>query len=189
MRIVRYAVMLLLLFLNGPLFLAAQDSDWNRQITEMSAMNPAQTTGDYRLGPGDLLEITVAGADELGGKVRISSSGTISLPYIGLMQLTNLTAAELEQRLAASLVEKKLIKSPQVSVFISEYQSQPVFVMGAVQRPGQYMMTRQLRVIDALALAGGLVMENAAHYAILQRRVESEQATRSVSTTKNSTSW
>lgn len=171
----RYSVSVLLLLFFGSLSATAQDSDWNRQISQLSGMVHTQTSGDYRLGPGDLLEIKVYGADGLGEAVRISSSGAISLPYLGRMQVSDMTPAELEEHMAALITEKKLVRDPQVSVFISEYRSQAVFVLGAVRQPGQYVMTRPFRMIDALALAGGLVVDRAADYALLQRQVNADQ--------------
>lgn len=109
---------------------------------------------EYKLGPGDLIEVGVFGIDEYRHTIRISATGVVKLPLIDPVNASGLTAAELEEKLAG-LLGGEVIKNPQVSVFVKEYRSQPVYVLGAVQRPGQYQITMQMRVIDALSMAGG----------------------------------
>jgi len=109
---------------------------------------------EYKLGPGDLIEVGVFGIDEYRHTVRISANGLLKLPLIEAVNASGLTAAELEGKLA-ELLGGEVIKNPQVSVFVKEYRSQPVYVLGAVQRPGQYQITMQMRVVDAIAMAGG----------------------------------
>ena len=109
---------------------------------------------EYKLGPGDLIEVGVFGIDEYRHTVRISANGLLKLPLIDAVNASGLTAAELEGKLA-ELLGSDVIKNPQVSVFVKEYRSQPVYVLGAVQRPGQYQITMQMRVVDAIAMAGG----------------------------------
>jgi polysaccharide export outer membrane protein len=122
---------------------------------------------EYRLGPGDLIEIGVFGVDNFHHTLRISASGIIKLPLLDPITAAGLTAAELEQRLTA-LLDGEVIKNPQVSVFVKEYRSQPVFVLGAVQRPGQYQITLQLKIVDVISMAGGL-QSNAEDEAVIQR--------------------
>lgn len=109
---------------------------------------------EYKLGPGDLIEVSVFGIEEYRHNVRISATGAVKLPLIEPVTASGLTAAELEAKLA-DLLGGEVIKNPQVSVFVKEYRSQPVYVLGAVQRPGQYQITMQMRVVDAIAMAGG----------------------------------
>jgi polysaccharide export outer membrane protein len=125
---------------------------------------------DYRVGPGDLLEITVFGVDKYNQSARISASGFISVPHLGKLAVSGLAGAEIEEKLEALMVEKKLILNPQVLVFIKEYQSQPIYVMGAVHQPGQFMISRSLNVIDALAIAGGVDLNRSGDALIVQRR-------------------
>ena len=109
----------------------------------------ANADPEYRLGPGDLIEIAVFGVDKFKHTLRISASGMIKVPLLDPVMAAGLTAAELEERLA-SLLEGDIIRHPQVAVFVREYKSQPVFVLGAVKAPGQYQITQQLRLIDVL---------------------------------------
>jgi polysaccharide export outer membrane protein len=140
--------------------------NWNQRIQELS-FNSGST--DYRLGAGDLITVDVFGIEGFGRNLRISSTGTITLPYVGVSKAAGLTTAELEEQLGKTL-EGRFIKNPQVSVFVVEYRSQSVFVLGAVQKPGQYQITSPLRLIDAIGLAGGLNLEAADNYAIIQKK-------------------
>ena len=99
--------------------------------------------------------------------MRINASGSSSLPLLDAITASGLTPAELEQRLTA-LLETDVIKNPQVSVFVKEYRSQPVYVLGSVRNPGQYQITLQLKIVDAMSLAGGL-QPSAGDEAMIQR--------------------
>ena len=109
---------------------------------------------DYRIGPNDLLEIDVFGVTELKRTVRVNSTGMVSLPLIGTVKLSGMTAQEAEAAIAERYAEKYL-QDPQISVFIKEFTTQRVTIEGAVQRPGIYPLTGQITLLRAMALAGG----------------------------------
>jgi polysaccharide biosynthesis/export protein len=146
--------------------LFAQNEAWNQRIQQLSF---ADAGGDYRLGPGDLIQVDVFGVENFRQNLRISSSGTITVPYLGNVQAAGLTTMQLEEALRGGL-DEKYIKNPQVSVFVTEYRSQSVFVLGAVSQPGQYQITHAVRLIDAIGMAGGLNVETADDFAIIQKR-------------------
>ncbi|MDA2923073.1 polysaccharide export protein [Acidobacteria bacterium AH-259-L09] len=145
-----------------------QGNNWNERIQQLSFLN--RTASEYRLGSGDLIEVSVFGVENFTHNLRINSRGEINLPFIGAVRAAGLTPAELEEQLKSSL-DGRLIRNPQVSVFVKEYRSQPVFVLGAVKQPGQYQTFQQLNLIDVIAMAGGLIVERAADHALVQRRV------------------
>src|SRR5580698_3071777 len=87
---------------------------------------------DYRLGAGDLLRIAVFDHDELSVDARISQSGNITFPLVGQVQVAGLSTRDAELLLARRLIEGGFVRQPQVSVLVSEYQSQKVSVMGQV---------------------------------------------------------
>jgi len=147
---------------------SAQEVDINQKITQMSSLGKSDP--EYRLGPGDLIEVGVFGVEKFTQTLRINASGLLKLPLIEPVKATGLTAAELERKLA-TLLDGEVIKNPQVSVFIKEYRSQPVFVLGAVNHPGQYQITQPLKLVDLLSMAGGL-LPTASDEALLQRRIE-----------------
>lgn len=113
---------------------------------------------DYRVGPKDLLEISVFGLDELSKTVRISEEGKIALPLLGEIEVEGLTKTELEKKLS-QLLEEKYLQNPQVTVFIREYQSKRVSVLGAVENPGNYELLGRQTLLQIISRAGGLTQE------------------------------
>jgi len=109
---------------------------------------------DYRLGPNDLIDIEVFGVPDLKRTVRLNSSGMASLALVGNMVLAGFTAQQAEAAIAAKYAEK-FLQDPHVSVFIKEFTTQRITILGAVSKPGIYPVTGQLTLLRALALAGG----------------------------------
>jgi|SRR5579884_99643 len=116
-------------------------------------------TADYRLGAGDVLEITVFEVEELSKPTVISPDGAAALPLIGAVKLSGLTAREAAARLVA-LYGDGLLRNPQISVTVKEYHSQPVSVLGAVGKPGIYQLRGLRKLSEVLALAGGLAADS-----------------------------
>lgn len=108
------------------------------------------------VGPGDLLVIEVLGLEEFNRRVRILGDGTIKLPLIGYLDVAGLTPNEVESLVGKMLEEKKLVNDPLVSVFVEEYVSQGVVVMGAVTTPGTYQIVGGKTLFDVLFAAGGI---------------------------------
>lgn len=109
---------------------------------------------EYRLGPSDLLTVTVFQVEDLEREVRINNAGQVLLPLIGVVDAAGKTetelALEIAQRYAADWLQ-----NPQVTVFVQEYASRRVTVGGAVEKPGIYPIDSQLTLIQSLALAEG----------------------------------
>lgn len=120
-----------------------------------SASGAYQGASDYRVGPQDLLSISVFGVEELTKDVRVNSNGQISLPLIGGVMAGGRTIPELESDLATKYAAGYLQK-PQVSVFVKEFTSQRVTLEGAVAKPGIYPITGKTSLLQAIALAGGV---------------------------------
>lgn len=144
------------------------------QLAVKSASAPA-LSGDYRIGSEDLLEISVYGAPDLGGTVRVSADGSISLPLIGGERAEGLTALELERQ-TADLLAKKYMNHPQVSVFVKEIQSHTVSVIGAVGKPGVFQIRGPENLVEVLSMAQGLA-DDAGDRVILMRHGEIADAT------------
>lgn len=130
----------------------------------------AHADSDYRLGPGDLLRVSVFGSPELSGEVRVSESGNITYPLIGQVKVADKSPSQVEALLVSAFVDGGYLRQPQVSVLVTEYRSQKVSVMGHVTNPGQYPLQSASRVLDVLAEAGGPVAEEAADVATLMRK-------------------
>ena len=112
-------------------------------------------TGDYPVGPGDVLRITMADLPEVKNlDSRVSGDGEIDLPLIGEVPVAGLTDAEVEQVLSAKA--RKYQKSPRVHVFVRQYASRNVQVMGMVSQPGTYPLhTSSESILTVLGRAGG----------------------------------
>jgi polysaccharide biosynthesis/export protein len=111
--------------------------------------------GDYILGAGDLLQVDVFEAQELCSKARISSRGYITLPLLGQVKVDGMTAREAETYIESAYREK-YIKNPHVGIFVEEHYSQRVTLVGQFKSPGTYDYVSKQRLLDVLALGGGL---------------------------------
>lgn len=121
-----------------------------RERTQGSAVK------DYPIGPGDVLEISVPPIDELAKRtVRVEADGTISLPMLGTIKAGGLTQEQLRAELRDKL--KTYMYNPDVEVFVQQYNSREVAVIGAVNHPGLITLTGPNEtVLDMLTRAGGL---------------------------------
>jgi polysaccharide export outer membrane protein len=131
---------------------------------------PAATAVDHPLGAGDLLKISIFDHPELASELRVSEAGTITFPLLGEIKAAGMSAHELERVLAQGLADGAFVRQPQVTVLVTDYESQRFSVLGQVTRPGQYPLVTKVTVIGALAAAGGVVNLVAADEANLLRR-------------------
>ncbi len=125
----------------------------NEQLFATAKMNVDPS--DYLLGAGDLLQITVFEAENLNTTVRVSSRGYVTLSLLGQIEIKGLTAREAEVKIE-ELYRKQFIKDPHVSVFVKEHVSQRVTLVGQFEKPGAYDYLSKQRLLDVMALAGGL---------------------------------
>ncbi len=109
----------------------------------------------YKVGPLDVLEVTVFKVPELSRSVQVSEAGTINFPLIGEIQAGGKPAREIERELTKALGVKYL-QNPQVTVFVKEYNSQRVTVEGAVKKPGVLPMAGGMSLLQAIAQSQGL---------------------------------
>lgn len=107
---------------------------------------------DYRLGNDDQVRITVFNQDNLSGEFTVGSTGSLTLPLIGEMRASGKTANELGQEIAVQLQDGYL-RDPRVSVEVIRYR--PFFIVGGVNRPGQFDYVPGMTVLQAVAIAGG----------------------------------
>lgn len=114
---------------------------------------------DDKIGPGDLLDVRVFDQAQLSGTARVGESGELDLPFVGEFPAAGLTPAQLEAKLAARYGE--FLRHPLVSVRVLEVNSRQVSVTGEVIRPGVYAFSGQLRLLQALAMAGGVATDRA----------------------------
>jgi polysaccharide export outer membrane protein len=138
-----------------------------------------QAYGDseFRLGPDDVIEVTIYQDKELDRTVPIRPDGKISLPLIGEMPATGKTVTELQKEVSQRL--KQFVADPTVTVVVKEVNSQKVSVAGEVKNPGMYKIPYRATLLDAIALAGGTT-EYAKKGKIVVWRTDSTGATRRI---------
>ncbi len=135
-------------------------SDTSEEISQInerlfaSARMDVSPSADL-IGSEDLLHVSVFEAKDLETKVRVNSRGYVTLPLLGEVLVKGLTAREAEEK-TEDLYRKRYIKDPHVSIFVEERFSQRVTVVGQVKSPGTYDYLSKQRLIDVLALVGGL---------------------------------
>ena len=144
---------------------------------------PATRAADsprIRIGPGDLIELSVFDVPELTQVVRVSDMGDATLLLLGSLHLDGLTAAEAQALIEDRLQKGHFILDPQVSVIIREYGTQGVSVLGEVKKPGVYPVLGTRNLLDIISEAGGTTLF-AAQEATVQRRASPEKFTASLS--------
>jgi polysaccharide export outer membrane protein len=146
--------------LNGLVFVLASNLPGQETPVRLSSDSSAQISNvhlapEVFLGSGDLLAISVAGAPEYHYDVRVSPSGGASLPMLGNITLAGLSTTQAESVVARRLQERGFFNDPEVSVFVKEYATAGISVLGEVQKPGIYPLLGQRTLLDAISAAGG----------------------------------
>lgn len=128
---------------------------------------PVVPLAAYRLGNGDLVRIITFGEQQLTGEFRVSDNGNIAVPLLGNVMAAGLTPSGLEAEIARELRQRNLFRDPSVSVEVVAYR--PIFVLGQVNRPGQFPYQPGMTVLTAVAIAGGFTYRAVEHYASIVR--------------------
>jgi polysaccharide export outer membrane protein len=124
---------------------------------------------DYRLGGGDVIRISVYEYPDLTTEIRISETGKISFPLVGEFTIAQLTVVEAERLIAKKLDEGGFIQQAQVTLLVEQFKSREMSVLGMVNKPGKYPLEKNINLLDALALAGGIASNLASDSALLLR--------------------
>jgi polysaccharide export outer membrane protein len=114
----------------------------------------ASVPAEYKIGPGDVLNISVWKEENMQLEVLVKPDGGITFPLAGDIKASGLTTSELTTRIQSNL--KRYIPNPVVTVSVVQAVSNKIYVVGKVNRPGEYQTTRYMDVLQALSLAGGL---------------------------------
>ena len=131
-----------------------QEAAVRRAVLSATSMTDPKSTA-YKIGPLDVLEVTVFKVPDLSKSVQVSDTGTINYPLVGELLAGGKTAREVERELTKAFAAKYL-QNPQVTVFVKEYNSQRVTIEGAVKKPGVVPMVGGMSLLQAIAQAQGL---------------------------------
>jgi len=132
---------------------------------------------DYKIGPGDVLVVSVQDAPEFGGKFRVADSGVIEIPGVPApIGAEGQSASELAHAIHAALIDAKQLRDPRVGVYVDEFHGRTVTVLGSVAKPSVYPMAKHTNVLEALSLAGG-ALPNSGNTVTIVRGSASAEAT------------
>lgn len=137
-------------------------------VSLLLAGQDASARQSYRLGPQDVLTVTVVGEAQLTGRYVIAADGAFDFPWIGRVRAQGETLRGLEDAIAKRLSDGGYLVRPQVSVEVQEFRSQSVYVMGEVRQPAEYPLTGNMTIIDLLAKA--VLLPGAAEEILVNRR-------------------
>jgi polysaccharide export outer membrane protein len=156
------------------------------QKTESASANlPAQ-----KIGPDDLVAISVYDSQELTRTARVSSEGQIRLPMLKkVIQAAGLLPNELEIAIAQALRSEQILIDPVVTVTIAEYRSRPISVAGAVKRPLTFQAFGNVRLLDAITRAEGLAPEAGAEILLRRATSDGKSVTQRIAVTRIMHAW
>ena len=129
---------------------------------------------DYFVGPGDVLNITVYDNDDLQTMVRVGDNGTIIFPLLGQVEVSNLSISQVSDKITQLLADGYLV-NPQVNVFVKEFRSKKVVVLGRVRSPGLIELSRPISFLELVSKAGGLE-KDAGDTATVKRKEKGKDA-------------
>jgi protein involved in polysaccharide export with SLBB domain len=128
-------------------------------LTYVQGQDSAAISADYKVSPSDVLTISVVGEKDLTLDCRVSTSGTITYQWLSNVEVAGKTSTQIEQELRAAL-DKDYLVDPTVIVFLKEYRSRDVNVLGHVNKPGPVVIPpeRPITIVEAISRAGGLTV-------------------------------
>ncbi len=126
-------------------------------------------SGEYQVGPGDVISIIVYNNDDLKTKVRVSSNGTIVVPLLGAVNVNKLSISAITEKLTG-LFANGYIVNPQINVFVDEFRSRKVVILGNVRNPGIIELSGPTTFLELVSKAGGLD-KDAGDTATIKRKV------------------
>ena len=143
----------------GPPGAAVRQSEVIRSIETPASLSAGQVGNpgrSYLLGAGDTVRVTVFQQPDMATETRVSDAGTLTFPLLGAVEVSGLSAKQIEQKIGGLLKARGFVRDPQVTVTVSQFRSKQISVLGHVNRPGRYALEEgAYNLTDILALAGG----------------------------------
>lgn len=133
------------------------------------AAHSTSSLPELLIGAGDLLDVSLYGMADFKTDVRVNSGGEISLPMLGTVAVGGLSVEQAATQIERNLSRKGLFNDPHVTVFVKEYATQGISVLGEVQKPGIYPLLGDRNLYDAISAAGGTTPKAGAYVLITHR--------------------
>ncbi|MFM2044383.1 MAG: hypothetical protein RLY86_2959 [Pseudomonadota bacterium] len=129
----------------------------------------------YTLGPGDTIRVIVFGQERLSGEFSVDGTGNVALPLIGEVQASGTSSRDLEIRIAERLSDG-YVRDPRVNVEVLDFR--PFYIIGEVNKPGQYPYANGMTVVSAVAMAGGYTYRAKQDHVVITRSIEGRKQER-----------
>jgi polysaccharide export outer membrane protein len=133
--------------------ISAASSELPKAKTTPGAQPSPGTTEEYMIGPDDLLAVNVWKEPDISRNVLVRPDGKISLPLVGDLRANGRTPMQLRDDIKQQL--RTYLSDPEVTVIVQETRSRKFNILGEVERPGSYALSKSMTVLDAIAVAGG----------------------------------
>ncbi len=130
---------------------------------------PSSTVTDARVGPGDVVRVTVFGQSDLSAEIGVNEKGAIVLALIGAIDVNGLSPGEMSAKIAEAYRAGGYLRDPAVSVDVLQIRSQLVSILGQVSHAGRYAIPGRLSVLELIAMAGGLTDDAELNVTLLRR--------------------
>jgi len=140
---------------------------------DISAESATLGGHDYVVQPGDILTISVWKENDLQGNVAVRPDGGLNFPLVGVIDTTGKTIEQLQKEITARLT--KYVPNPVVTVSVRQSSGYKIYITGKVNKPGEYTATRNIDVMQALSMAGGLSPYASPNNIKILRRVKGDQ--------------
>ncbi len=182
--------LVLTLVATGALVILASPSDAAAQVSQTAIGAPATlqrgatVRSEYRINPGDELEISVWGEDRMQRTVRVLPDGTFALPLAGTIDAMDRTAGQVSGDIRARIAGNYRAVVPDVSVAVRSTAGMNFYVVGKVRTPGSYTSGRAVDILQALSMAGGLADFADVKHAVILRQTASGQVVEPVTLAK-----
>jgi polysaccharide export outer membrane protein len=149
-------------------------ADDTKSSTKIQSWSAKASSNDYKIGAGDILEITIWKEPDLSrAEVLVRTDGKISFPLLNDVQAAGLTPLEMKRNMEIGL--KEFISNPFVTITVRSPESQKIYILGEVLNTGEYPLTKDLTVLQAFALAGGFTEWASKKEIILMRKEDGKE--------------
>jgi protein involved in polysaccharide export with SLBB domain len=142
-------------------------------LAQNAPSTPPAVDADYLLGSGDKIRLIVFGEDNLGGEYVVDGAGFVRLPLIGQVRAGGLAIRQFENEIVAAFRREDYLKNPRVSIEVTNYR--PFYIIGEVNKPGEYPYVNSMTVLNAVAMAGGFTYRANERYVYVRRNGKGEE--------------